>query len=133
MRILCRIIGGSHTIKSYSKLTPSVTNGLLDVYMYSGYNWAMIISFVDKETEKIYRQVFSKKLPHDIQHVALRKLIMLNNAKTLQDLRVPPANRFEKLSGDRDGQYSIRINDQYRICFCFEDGEASRVEIVDYH
>lgn len=101
--------------------------------MYDGYNWAMIISFVDKETEKIYRQVFSKKLPHDIQRIALRKLIMLNNAKTLQDLRVPPANRFEKLSGDRDGQYSIRINDQYRICFCFEDGEASRVEIVDYH
>ena len=108
-------------------------DGLLDVYMYSGYNWDMIISFVDKETEKIYRQVFSKKLPHDIQRIALRKLIMLNNAKTLHDLRVPPANRFEKLSGDRDGQYSIRINDQYRICFCFEDGEASRVEIVDYH
>ena len=110
-----------------------VINSLLDVYMYSGYNRDMIISFVDKETEKIYRQVFSKKLPHDIQRIALRKLIMLNNAKTLQDLRVPPANRFEKLSGDREGQYSIRINDQYRICFCFEDGEASRVEIVDYH
>lgn len=110
-----------------------VINSLLDVCMYSGYNRDMIISFVDKETEKIYRQVFSKKLPHDIQRIALRKLIMLNNAKTLQDLRVPPANHFEKLSGDRDGQYSIRINNQYRICFCFEDGEASRVEIVDYH
>ena len=110
-----------------------VINSLLDVCMYSGYNRDMIISFVDKETEKIYRQVFSKKLPHDIQRITLRKLIMLNNAKTLQDLRVPPANRFEKLSGDREGQYSIRINDQYRICFCFEDGEASRVEIVDYH
>ena len=110
-----------------------VISSLLDVYMYSGYNRDMIISFVDKETEKIYRQVFSKKLPHDIQRIALRKLIMLNNAKTLQDLRVPPANRFEKLSGDREGQYSIRINDQYRICFCFEDGEASRVELVDYH
>ena len=110
-----------------------VINGLLDVYMCSGHNQDMIISFVDKETEKIYRQVFSKKLPHDIQRIALRKLIMLNNAKTLQDLRVPPANRFEKLSGDREGQYSIRINDQYRICFCFEDGEASRVELVDYH
>lgn len=108
-------------------------NSLLDVYMHNGYNWDMIISFVDKETEKIYRQVFSKKLPHDIQRIALRKLIMLNNAKTLQDLRVPPANHFEKLSGDREGQYSIRINDQYRICFCFENGEASCVEIVDYH
>ena len=106
---------------------------MLDVYMHNRYNRDMIISFVDKETEKIYRQVFSKKLPHDIQRIALRKLIMLNNAKTLQDLRVPPANHFEKLSGDRDGQYSIRINDQYRICFCFEDGEAGCVEIVDYH
>ncbi|MGN0256270.1 MAG: type II toxin-antitoxin system RelE/ParE family toxin [Chordicoccus sp.] len=93
----------------------------------------MIKEFADKETVKIYHQIFSKKLPHDIQRIALRKLIMLNNAKTLEDLRVPPSNHLEKLHGDREGQYSIRINDQYRICFTFNCGEAGKVEIVDYH
>jgi proteic killer suppression protein len=72
-------------------------------------------------------------LPPDIQQVALRKLRMLNRAQTLQDLRVPPANRLERLSGDRSGQYSIRINDQWRICFEWRDGHAWRVEITDYH
>ena len=93
----------------------------------------MIISFADKETEKIYNQEFSKKLPVDIQKVALRKLIMIDNACRLDDLRIPPANRLEVLQGDRAGQYSIRINDQYRICFCFRDGDAYETEIVDYH
>lgn len=93
----------------------------------------MIRSIADKETEKVYNQVFSKKLPHDIQRIALRKLIMLDNAKTLEDLKVPPANRLEKLHGDREGQYSIRINDQFRICFDFASGDASNVEITDYH
>ena len=90
-------------------------------------------SFADKETEKVYRQSFSKKLPHDIQHVALRKLIMMDNAGCLEDLRVPPANRLEKLDGNRKGQYSIRINDQYRICFRIEGNNFFDVEIVDYH
>ncbi len=94
----------------------------------------MIKSFNDKETQKIYQQIFSKKLPHDIQRVALRKLIMIDNAGCLEDLRVPPANRLEALHGDREGQYSIRINDQYRICFSVEErNEFYNVEIVDYH
>lgn len=77
----------------------------------------MIIGFADKETEKIYNQEFSTKLPQRIQKVALRKLIMMDSANTLNDLKVPPANRLEPLTGDKKGQYSIRINDQYRICF----------------
>ena len=94
----------------------------------------MIKSFNDKETQKIYQQIFSKKLPHDIQRVALRKLIMIDNAGCLEDLKVPPANRLEALHGDREGQYSIRINDQYRICFSVEGrNEFYHVEIVDYH
>ncbi len=94
----------------------------------------MIKNFNDKETQKIYQQVFSKKLPHDIQRVALRKLIMIDNAGCLEDLRVPPANRLEALHGDREGQYSIRINNQYRICFSIEgQNEFYNVEIVDYH
>ena len=92
-----------------------------------------IKSFADYETQKVYRQIPSKKLPADIQHIALRKLIMLDNAETLNDLRVPPANHLEKLQGDRDGQHSIRINLKYRICFrCKEDGYYD-VEICDYH
>ena len=94
----------------------------------------MIKSFNDKETQKIYQQIFSKKLPHDIQRAALRKLIMIDNAGCLEDLKVPPANRLEALHGDREGQYSIRINDQYRICFSVEGrNEFYHVEIVDYH
>jgi proteic killer suppression protein len=93
----------------------------------------MIKSFADKETEKIYRQEFSKKLPQSIQRIALRKLIMIDNAETLNDLRIPPANRLEALKGDRQGQYSIRINDQFRICFNFSDSGIENVEIVDYH
>lgn len=93
----------------------------------------MIRSIADKETEKVYNQRFAKHLPHDIQQIALRKLIMLENAKTLEDLRVPPSNHLEKLHGDREGQYSIRINDQFRICFNFDSEDASNVEITDYH
>lgn len=93
----------------------------------------MIRSFKCKETRKIYLRRRSRKLPQDIQQVALRKLRMLNRAVTLNDLRVPPANRLEKLQGDRAGQYSIRINERYRICFDWEEGNADNVEIVDYH
>jgi proteic killer suppression protein len=93
----------------------------------------MIRSFGSPETEKIFSLQRSRKLPSDIQQVALRKLRMLNNARTLQDLRSPPANRLEKLSGDRSGQYSIRINDQWRVCFEWRNGDAYEVEIVDYH
>ena len=93
----------------------------------------MIRNFKDKETQKIFERQRSRKLPSDIQQVALRKLRMLNRAETLQDLRVPPANRLERLVGDREGQYSIRVNDQWRICFEWQDGETLDVEIVDYH
>lgn len=93
----------------------------------------MIKSFADKETEKIYYQTFSRKLPQSIQRVALRKLIMIDNAGCLEDLRVPPANRLEALHGDREGQYSIRINDQYRICFAVDGNCFYDVEVVDYH
>lgn len=93
----------------------------------------MIRFFKDKETEKIFYRQHSQRLPYEIQRVALRKLRMLNRAATLNDLRVPPANRMEKLLGDRLGQYSIRINDRWRICFEWHNGNADNVEIVDYH
>ena len=93
----------------------------------------MIRSFKSKETEKVFARLQSLKLPRDIQQVALRKLRMLNRAATLHDLRVPPANRLEKLEGDRAGQHSIRINDRWRICFEWRGGDAYDVEIVDYH
>ena len=93
----------------------------------------MIRDFADKETEKIWEGTVSRRLPHDIQAVARRKLRMLNSAKQLEDLRIPPANRLEALKGDRRGQHSIRINDQWRICFRWNDGDAWKVEIVDYH
>jgi proteic killer suppression protein len=93
----------------------------------------MIQSFKDREAERIFNRQRSPKLPHNIQQVALRKLRMLNRATTLNDLRVPPANRLEKLKGNREGQYSIRINDQWRICFEWLDSDAYAVEIVDYH
>jgi proteic killer suppression protein len=93
----------------------------------------VIRNFKDKETQKIFERKRSRQLPSDIQQVALRKLRMLNRAETLQDLRVPPANRLERLVGDREGQYSIRINEQWRICFTWQEGDAFNVEIVDYH
>ena len=93
----------------------------------------MIQSFGNEETRLIYSLQRSRKLPSDIQQVALRKLRMINNAVSLNDLRVPPANRLEKLIGDRAGQHSVRINDQWRICFRWEGNDAYEVEITDYH
>lgn len=93
----------------------------------------MIRGFRDRETELVWKGDVSRRLPQDIQPVARRKLRMLNNARTLNDLRVPPANRLEALHGKRKGQHSIRINDQWRICFVWKDGDAHDVEIVDYH
>ncbi len=93
----------------------------------------MIHSFKDAEAEKIFNRQRSRWLPPEIQQVALRKLRMLNRAVSLQDLRVPPANRLERLTGNRANQYSIRINDQWRICFEWLEGNAFNVEIVDYH
>jgi len=93
----------------------------------------VIKSIKDAETRLIFQREISRKFPADIQQVALRKLRMLNNAATLNDLRVPPANRLEMLAGNRTGQHSIRINDQWRICFEWRGGDAYQVEIVDYH
>ena len=93
----------------------------------------MIKNFTCKETERIFNREYSKKVPSDIQKIAFRKLRMLNRSINLQDLKIPPANRLEKLSGAREGQYSIRINDQWRICFEWRDGNAQDVEIVDYY
>jgi proteic killer suppression protein len=93
----------------------------------------VIKSFKDRETQQIFTRHRSRRLPPDIQQVALRKLRMLNNAHALNDLQVPPANRLEKLGGDRAGQCSIRINDRWRVCFAWRDGDAYDVEIVDYH
>jgi toxin HigB-1 len=93
----------------------------------------MIRSFRSKETERLFRGRFAKRLPRDIQRTALVKLRMLAAATVLDTLRHPPGNRLEALSGDRRGQHSIRINDQWRICFVWRDGHAHDVEIVDYH
>ncbi len=93
----------------------------------------MIVSFKDADTEKLWATGKSRKLPAKIHRTASRKLAMLNNVRDVELLRIPPANHLEKLVGDRKGQYSIRINDQYRICFVWRDGNAYDVEIVDYH
>jgi proteic killer suppression protein len=93
----------------------------------------MIVSFNDAETEKIWNRVFSKKLPRVIQRNALRKLSMVHNSVNIEDLKIPPGNRLEQLKKNRKGQWSIRINDQWRICFKWENGNAFDVEIADYH
>jgi len=93
----------------------------------------MIESFADPETEKIFKGMVSRKLPVSIQKTARRKLVYLDDADDLRDLLAPPGNRLEALHGDREGQYSIRINDQYRICFQWLKGKAMAVAIVDYH
>jgi len=93
----------------------------------------MIKSFRDAEAEAVFHRRFSRRLPSDIQAVALRKLRMLANAHDVTDLRSPPGNRLERLAGDRAGQHSIRINDQWRVCFVWRAGDAYDVEICDYH
>ncbi len=93
----------------------------------------MIKGFRDEETEKVFNCRFSKKLPHDIQRIAERKLIMLHRSATLNDLRIPPANRLKALKGERKGHHSISIDDQWRICFEWRDDGVYEVEIVDYH
>ena len=111
------------SIHQYARLTCTWKSGIIQ----------MIKTFADKETERIYRQEFSKKLPQSIQRVALRKLLMLDASESLEDLRVPPSNHLEPLHGDRKGQYSIRINKQYRICFSIRGKDYYDVEIIDYH
>ncbi|OQY32047.1 MAG: plasmid maintenance system killer family protein [Anaerolineaceae bacterium 4572_5.1] len=93
----------------------------------------MIKTFADKEAEKIFNRQRSRKLPESIQRKSRMKLEILDAAEAVGDLRIPPGNRLEKLSGDREGQHSIRINQQWRICFLWDNGDAYEVEIVDYH
>lgn len=93
----------------------------------------MIKTFQDKQSEKVFRREAVPKLSRDVYRVALRKLLLLDAAEKLEDLRVPPGNKLEKLAGDRKGQHSIRINDQWRLCFRWEAGDAYDVEIADYH
>lgn len=93
----------------------------------------MIKTFADKETEKLFRRVFFKKLPNKIQSLARRKLLIIDAATAIEDLRSPPGNRLEKLSGNRAGQHSIRINNQWRICFIWKSGHAYQVAVTDYH
>ena len=106
---------------------------MVDAWRVALYNKVVIKTFKDDLTQKIYQRQPSRKLPHELQQVALRKLRMINNATSINDLRVPPANRLEKLGGDRGGQWSIRINDQWRICFEWQKSDAYNIEIVDYH
>lgn len=93
----------------------------------------MIKSFTDNETEKVWNLEFSKRLPLDIQRQGRKKLLMLHAACSLEELKVPPSNRLEALRGKRSGQYSLRINDQWRVCFKMASGDAYMVEITDYH
>ena len=93
----------------------------------------MITDFHDEETLKVWRGEFSRRLPNQIQDVARRKLRMLHNAQRIEDLRIPPNNRLEALKASRAGQWSIRINDQWRVCFVWNEGQVGRVEICDYH
>ena len=103
------------------------------LYNAMRYTYNMIINFKSKETKKIWEGEVSLRLPRDIQNIARRKLRMLNNARQLNDLRIPPNNRLEALKGNRIGEHSIRINDQWRICFRWVDGNATDVIIEDYH
>jgi toxin HigB-1 len=93
----------------------------------------MIRSFADRDAEGLFHGRFARRLAHDVQRVAQRKLGQIHQAKELRDLAAPPGNRLEALRGDREGQHSIRINDQWRTCFVWNEGDAERVEIVDYH
>ncbi len=97
------------------------------------YKGVMIKSFESTETERIWKGNVSRKFPGDIQQRVLRKLFMLDKAQSLDDLMIPPANRLEHLKGDRKDQYSIRVNDQWRLCFLWKDGNAENVQLVDYH
>ena len=123
-----------HPLSISSAIAARIPVLMFDIYTPRVYNKGMICTFADKETEKVFHQIFSRKRPNDIQRVALRKLIMIDNADSLEDLKVPPANHLEQLHGDREGQYSIRVNDQYRICFWVKGrNDFLQVEIADYH
>ncbi len=97
------------------------------------YHWQVIRSFRDKDTEAIWHRRYVKKLSPELSRLTHNKLVLINAAESINDLRVPPGNRLEKLSGNRAGQYSVRVNDQWRICFTWSGAGAGNVELVDYH
>ncbi|XDD59787.1 type II toxin-antitoxin system RelE/ParE family toxin [Leptospira sp. WS58.C1] len=103
---------------------------ILTIYVSIG---KLIKSFENKDTEKVWKGLFVKSIPNQISEIALRKLRMINNSQSVENLKSPPGNKLELLSGNRKGQYSIRINDQWRICFRWHEQDAYDVEIVDYH
>jgi proteic killer suppression protein len=124
------LVAGDGLVAAYLERYRIVT---LDVISVMRYYLNMIKSFADKETEKIFRRKLSKRLPWNIQRKGRMKLEILDAAEMLQDLTIPPGNQLEKMLGDRKGQHSIRINEQWRICFVWQSGDAYDVEIVDYH
>jgi len=93
----------------------------------------VIRSFSDSETEHVFQRIGCKRLSVEVQRIAYRKLVVIDAAESINDLRIPPGNRLEKLKGNREGQHSIRVNEQWRICFRWKDGDAYEVEITDYH
>ena len=119
--------------KGYGKLRENNKYLLFPLVTWNVIIEAMINSFRDKETEKIWDGIVSSKLPFEIQQTARRKLRMINNSQNINDLRIPPGNRLEKLQGDLKAKYSIRINDQWRIVFVWDGYNSSEVEIIDYH
>jgi proteic killer suppression protein len=106
---------------------------MIAIYKQIVYSEAMIRDFADKETESLFSTGKSRRLPPDILRRAVLRLTQLDAATKVEDLRMPPSNRLEALFGDREGQWSMRINDRWRLCFRFVDGDAHEVEIVDYH
>ena len=120
-----RLIDSEHLPQPMSVVVD--TNSTLHYYP------SVIRSYRDRDTQAVAERRSVRSFPGHIQRRAQKKLMIINNATDLNDLRVPPGNRFEALSGDRDGQYSVRINDQWRICFVWYEGDAYQVEIVDYH
>jgi len=125
--------GDDHT--AGRQLQPLVGGALLtlDDINDERYGPVVIRSFRDAETEKVFQRERSRRLPPAVQRQAHRKLLLLDAAEALKELRIPPGNRLERLSGDRVGQHSLRINDQWRVCFRWERGDAYDVEIADYH
>ncbi len=114
-------------------LADTWTTIALDAISAARYALQVISPFADRRSEQIFRRERVRRLAPDLQRAALRKLLMLDAAEAIEDLRVPPGNRLEKLTGGRRGQYGIRVNDQWRICFRWKDANAHDVEIVDYH
>jgi toxin HigB-1 len=129
---VCGEAGGKAKNRCRDQPLPRFVGWVLDAQRVTLYTRGVIQSFHDASTRKVYDRLYSKAYPRDIQPIALRKLRMLNNARSLQDLRVPPGNRLEKLRGDRMGQHSIRINDQWRVCFIWRGNDAFDVEVADY-